>query len=66
MSFFSNAEIKSAPKEYEPAQVLEDGSVRGPKCCGQRMDDDGGCSEGCCDDYKCAKCGHTVRIEWPD
>lgn len=25
--------------------------------------DDGGCSEGCCDDYKCADCGATWRVE---
>lgn len=24
---------------------------------------DGECSEGCCDDYKCADCGHTWRVE---
>lgn len=26
----------------------------------------GGCSEGCCDDYKCPACGRRWRIEWPD
>lgn len=66
MPFYSNAEIKSAPAGYEPAQVLPNGSVTGPRCCGQKMADDGGCSDGCCDDYKCSTCGHTVRIEWPD
>jgi len=66
MPFFSNSEAKSAPSGYEPAQVLEGGSVRGPRCCGVAMADDGGCSEGCCDDYRCATCGHRVRIEWPD
>lgn len=25
--------------------------------------DDGECSEGCCDDYKCTDCGETWRIE---
>jgi hypothetical protein len=25
--------------------------------------DDGGCSEGCCDDYKCKDCGHAWRVE---
>jgi hypothetical protein len=24
---------------------------------------DGGCSEGCCDDYKCTDCGATWRVE---
>lgn len=24
---------------------------------------DGECSEGCCDDYKCADCGTTWRVE---
>lgn len=28
--------------------------------------DDGGCSEGCCDDYKCIHCGKCYRIEAPD
>ena len=66
MGFFSNAEIKSRPEGYEPAGINADGSVYGPKCCGQKMARDGGCSEGCCDDYRCEKCGHRVRIEWPD
>jgi len=66
MPYYSNAEIKGAPPTYEPASENVDGSVTGPKCCGEAMQDDGGCSSGCCDDYKCAKCGYTVRIEWPD
>ncbi|RTM07442.1 MAG: hypothetical protein EKK31_11830 [Hyphomicrobiales bacterium] len=66
MPYFSNEEIKSRTSSYEPAQILENGSVRGPRCCGAPMADDGGCSEGCCDDYRCETCGHTVRIEWPD
>lgn len=43
-----------------------DGSVRAPQCCGQSMKDDGGCSEGCCDDYRCGVCGKRLRVEWPD
>lgn len=66
MAFFSNKERREAPPGYEPARVMDDGSVRGPKCCGQPMADDGGCSDGCCDDYRCEACGHRVRIEWPD
>lgn len=27
---------------------------------------DGGCSEGCCDDYLCPDCGETFRVECPD
>lgn len=65
MPFFSNEEIATAPGDYEPARLV-DGGVTGPKCCGESMADDGGCSAGCCDDYKCLSCGHTVRIEWPD
>lgn len=65
MPFFSNKEIKEAPVNYEPAQI-NGGTVIGPRCCGENMKDDGGCSEGCCDDYKCDKCGYQVRIEWPD
>lgn len=43
-----------------------DGSVRSPQCCGKPMDDDGGCSEGCCDDFRCSTCGKTLRVAWPD
>lgn len=66
MPVYSNEELRSAPKDYIPARVLPDGSVSGPQCCGERMADNGGCSSGCCDDYKCNTCGHEVRIEWPD
>lgn len=66
MPYFSNEEIRTAPKGYEPAQILDNGTVRGPKCCGQSMKDVGGCSLGCCDDYECTICGYEVRIEWPD
>jgi hypothetical protein len=50
------------------AQALTnaDGSVRSPVCCGVKMQDDGGCSEGCCDDFKCTLCGDRLRISWPD
>jgi len=48
------------------ALTQPDGTVKGPTCCGQPMQDDGGCSEGCCDDYKCGICGKRIRIEWPD
>ena len=63
MPYFSNEEIKTRTASYVPAKVNDDGSVSGPQCCGQEMADDGGCSQGCCDDYKCEVCGHTVRIE---
>ena len=43
-----------------------DGTVHAPTCCGQSMKDDGGCSQGCCDDYRCTVCGKTVRVEWGD
>lgn len=48
------------------ALTNEDGSVRSPTCCGQTMLGDGGCSQGCCDDFKCEVCGRTLRVEWPD
>lgn len=66
MPFYSNAEIKSAKAGYEPASIDEKGVVQSPRCCGSDMKDNGGCSTGCCDDFKCETCGHTVRIEWPD
>lgn len=49
-----------------PAQINKDGTVSGPGCCGVKMVDDGGCAEGCCDDYRCTVCGKTIRVEWPD
>ena len=42
------------------------GIVRAPMCCGQKMADDGECSEGCCDDWKCEKCSRLLRTEAPD
>src|ERR1043165_3546559 len=45
---------------------LETGVVTAPWCCGRRMVDDGDCNCGCCDDYRCTKCGRRVRIEGPD
>lgn len=30
------------------------------------IEDAGGCSEGCCDDFRCTACGFTFRVEWPD
>lgn len=66
MPYYSNAEIATATSAYEPAYIDESGKCHGPRCCGRPMADNGGCSAGCCDDYKCDQCGHTVRIEWPD
>lgn len=66
MPYMSNKEIREAPEGYVPAGTHEDGSLYGPSCCGQKMADNGGCSEGCCDDYKCENCGYKVRIEWGD
>jgi hypothetical protein len=66
MPFYSNKEIKDVKSGYKPAWIDEKGICHPPQCCGQDMKDDGGCSVGCCDDYECEKCGHTVRIEWPD
>lgn len=43
-----------------------DGNVRAPHCCGKPMADDGGCSEGCCDDYKCSDCGKQLRVSYGD
>lgn len=54
------------PKDFKHAQILENGHVRGPQCCGEYMADNGDCGQGCCDDYKCAKCGYKCRVEWPD
>ncbi len=38
-----------------------------PVCkCGTKMVDDGGCRDGCCDDFKCLKCGKRIRVECGD
>lgn len=64
---YSNKEIREAPPGYVSAKIdFATGSVTGPQCCGEKMVDDGDCGQGCCDDYRCETCGHTVRIEWPD
>lgn len=44
------------------------GVMYAPKCkkCGEEMKGDGGCSEGCCDDWLCPKCGYRFRSEAPD
>ena len=26
----------------------------------------GECGHGCCDDYRCTRCGRVFRVEWPD
>lgn len=57
--------------EFENAALAHnltgaDGSVSAPKCCGAPMLDNGGCSDGCCDDFQCATCGRKIRIAWPD
>lgn len=54
------------PASFEHAQILENGHVRGPRCCGVPMTDDGDCGQGCCDDYRCETCGYKCRVEWPD
>ncbi len=54
------------PANFKPAQILENGKVKGPQCCGEYMVDDGDCGQGCCDDYRCKTCGYTYRVEWPD
>lgn len=48
------------------AGLLINNQCQTPECCGEKMQDDGGCAEGCCDDFKCSKCGKQVRVEWPD
>lgn len=62
----TDANFDENMRAYEPAQMHADGSVSGPSCCGQKMIDDGGCSDGCCDDYRCLICGRSERVEWPD
>ena len=57
------------PDETKMADLYVHGiRVAYPLCpkCKTKMDDDGECSEGCCDDFKCPQCGYTVRIECAD
>ena len=53
-------------RTFAPDVYSANGTFRGPMCCGVRMKDDGGCSEGCCDDWLCQVCGKEVRTEAPD
>jgi len=46
MGYFSNKEIKTAPDGYVPAQIDADGKCTGPRCCGQKMQPNGGCDIG--------------------
>lgn len=46
--------------------LLTPTGVTSPECCGHSMKSDGGCSEGCCDDFLCETCGKRLRVEWPD
>lgn len=57
---------KERPEGFRNARIEAGGICHGPECCGQKMADDGDCGQGCCDDYKCEKCGYTTRVEWPD
>jgi hypothetical protein len=40
------------------------GIVHAPVCCGQKMIDDGECSDGCCDYFKCRVCDKRIRLEY--
>lgn len=57
---------KDRPAGFRGAQILANGKCIGPQCCGEPMADNGDCGRGCCDDYKCEKCGYKTRVEWPD
>jgi hypothetical protein len=53
----------------EPIHAVEivSGVVTTRSCqTGRPLEDIGGCSEGCCDDFRCPDCGKEIRIEWPD
>jgi len=52
-------------KVYVPMFESELFPRKCPKCAG-KLEDDGGCSDGCCDDYKCVDCGYKFRVECPD
>ena len=49
-----------------PHKVLVDWSNVSPYTLPDNIVRDGGCSEGCCDDFKCTLCDYTFRIECPD
>lgn len=52
--------------DFEPAEILPNGTVRGPRCCENPMEDAGSCYDGCCDRYECKTCGNYIKIEWPN
>jgi hypothetical protein len=54
------------PDGFERGEVGPHGMSVMPKCCGLPVVDDGGCSEGCCDDFVCTVCGYSFRFEWGD
>jgi hypothetical protein len=43
-----------------------EGVVQSPFCCDEKMEDVGSCSDGCCDYFKCRKCGKRIRLEYSD
>lgn len=52
---------------FAPGVYHANGTVHAPRCsCGTQMVGDGGCNEGCCDDWKCPGCGKLIRTEAPD
>lgn len=59
---FNEREIQMHRPDVYPGN----GTMRAPMCCGQKMKDDGGCGDGCCDDWKCSVCGRRIRTEAPD
>lgn len=61
-----NKQIEFEKAVISHSLINDDGTVRAPTHCGVSMLDDGGCSDGCCDDYKCSVCGFKQRVEWPD
>lgn len=50
---------------YIPADESQLFPKKCPKCQGKLVDN-GGCGDGCCDDYKCTVCKYTFRVEMPD
>jgi transposase-like protein len=51
---------------YQDSNVYAADEAVCPKCGSRELKDNGGCAEGCCDDYVCKSCGYAFRIEWPD
>ncbi len=70
MDFFAKEKAEQTYKYTEAEcpfehKIIADWSQTSPYTLPAHIKSDGGCSEGCCDDFKCTECGYSFRIECP-